>query len=258
VAVTATPAFKDHFSGQSQAYRRYRPEYPPELFDWLAAVAPARELAVDVASGSGQAAVALAARFRRVIATDPSAAQLAAAPAHPRVEYRCEAAESISVEPGSVDLLVAAQAAHWLEWPRFVAEALRVLRTGGVLAFWTYGNCHVTPEIDHIIAGFSRDVVGPYWPRERRHVDEGYRELAVPLVPLAVPPFEMRTRWDARAMRSRCSPCPLPRPGATVRGTCAGRSSCGLIAPEPRLVATRNRHGRGLPYTPRPLTGDPA
>jgi len=104
------------------------------------------------------------------------------------------------VEPGSVDLLVAAQAAHWLEWPRFVAEALRVLRTGGVLAFWTYGNCHVTPEIDHIVAGFSRDVVGPYWPRERRHVDEGYRELAVPLVPLAVPPFEMRTRWDARAM----------------------------------------------------------
>jgi SAM-dependent methyltransferase len=200
VAVTATPAFKDHFSGQSQAYRRYRPEYPLELFDWLAAIAPARELAVDVATGSGQAAVALAARFRRVIATDPSTAQLAEAPAHPRVEYRCEAAESISVEPGSLDLLVAAQAAHWFEWPRFVAEALRVLRTGSVLAFWTYGNCHVTPEIDHLVAGFSRDVVGPYWPRERRHVDEGYRELAVPLVPLAVPPFEMRTRWDARAM----------------------------------------------------------
>jgi hypothetical protein len=51
VAVTAAPAFKDHFSGQSQAYRRYRPEYPLELFDWLAAIAPARELAVDVATG---------------------------------------------------------------------------------------------------------------------------------------------------------------------------------------------------------------
>ena len=200
MAVTSAPAFKDHFSGQSQAYRRYRPEYPPELFDWLAAVAPARELAVDVATGSGQAAVALAARFRRVIASEPSAAQLAEAPPQPRVEYRREAAESISAESGSADLLVVAQAAHWFDWPRFVVEALRVLRPGGVLAFWTYGNCHVTREIDRLVADFSRDVVGPYWPRERRHVDEGYRELTVPLEPLTVPPFEMRTRWDAHEM----------------------------------------------------------
>ena len=200
MAVTAAPAFKDHFSGQSQAYRRYRPEYPPELFDWLAAVAPARELAVDVATGSGQAAVALAARFGRVIASEPSAAQLAEARPHPRIEYRREAAESISVEPGSADLLVVAQAAHWFYWPRFVAEALRVLRPGGVLAFWTYGNCHVTRGIDRLVADFSRDVVGPYWPRERRHVDEGYRELTVSREPLNVPAFEMRTRWDAQAM----------------------------------------------------------
>ena len=200
MAVTAAPAFKDHFSGQSQAYRRYRPEYPPELFDWLAAVAPARELAIDVATGSGQAAVALATRFGRVIASEPSAAQLAEAPPHLRVEYRREAAESLSVEPGRADLLVVAQAAHWFDWPRFIAEARRALRPGGVLAFWSYGNCHVMPEIDRLVADFSRDVVGPYWPRERRHVDEGYRDLTVPLAPLAVPPFEMRTRWDAQAM----------------------------------------------------------
>ena len=59
-AVTATPAFKDHFSLQSEAYRRFRPEYPATLFEWLTAQAPGRKLAIDVATGNGQAAVALA------------------------------------------------------------------------------------------------------------------------------------------------------------------------------------------------------
>ncbi len=197
--MTAAP-FKDHFSLQSEAYWRFRPEYPDALFDWLASIAPGHGLAIDVATGNGQAAVALACHFAKVIATEPSRAQLAHAPAHPRVEYRCEAAESISAAPGSADLVVAAQAAHWFDWPQFVCEAVRVLRPGGVLAFWTYGNCHVTPAIDRLVADFSRDVVGPYWPRERRHVEEGYRDLVVPLPLLDPPVFEMMTDWDAAAM----------------------------------------------------------
>jgi SAM-dependent methyltransferase len=192
--------FKDHFSRQAGAYGRHRPGYPHALFAWLAGVAPGRRLAVDVATGSGQAAAGLAKHFDAVIATEPSAAQLAEASAQPRVEYRREPAEAVSVAAGSVDLLTCAQAAHWLDWTRFTAEAARVLRPGGVLAYWCYGNCRVTPEIDHLIADFSRDIVGPYWPRERRHVDEGYRDLVAPLAPVATPAFEMSTRWDAVAM----------------------------------------------------------
>jgi SAM-dependent methyltransferase len=198
--MTVTSAFKDHFSLQSQAYRRFRPDYPATLFEWLAAQAPGCRLAIDVATGNGQAAAGLAGHFDQVIAAEPSDAQLAQAPADPRIEYRREAAESISVASCSADLLVVAQAAHWFDWPRFVEEALRVLRPAGVLAFWTYGNCVVTHSIDRLVADFSRDVVGPYWPRERRHVEEGYRDLVVPLPALEVPAFEMRTRWDAAAM----------------------------------------------------------
>ncbi len=192
--------FKDHFSSQSAAYERYRPSYPPALFDWLAAAVPARGLAFDVGTGNGQAAVALAAHFDAVIGTDPSAAQLAEARPDARVTYRREPAERLSAPPGSVDLLTVAQAAHWFDWPRFTAEAARVLRPGGVIAIWSYGNCVVTPGIDLLLADFSRDVVGPWWPRERRHVEEGYRNLPLPFPVLPVPVFEMRTHWDAASM----------------------------------------------------------
>jgi SAM-dependent methyltransferase len=192
--------FKDHFSGQSAAYQKYRPDYPDALFDWLAGISPGRSLALDVATGNGQAAVSLARHFKAVIATEPSAAQLGSARPHPRVTYRLEPAEAISLASGSVDLVVVAQAAHWFDWPRFTAEAARVLRRGGVLAIWSYGNCEVTPGIDRLVADFFRDVVGPYWPRERRHVEERYRDLALPFPRLATPDFAMATRWDAAAM----------------------------------------------------------
>ena len=194
------PAFKDHFSGQSHAYQRYRPGYPPALFEWLAGIAPGRGLAADAGAGNGQAAAQLAAHFDAVIAIEPSAAQLAEARMHPRVTYRQEPAEATSLQAGSVDLLVVAQSAHWFDWPRFTAEAARVLRPGGVLAIWSYGNCGVTPDIDRLVADFSRDVVGPYWPRERRHVEEAYRTLALPFAPIATPDLAMQTRWDAAAM----------------------------------------------------------
>jgi len=198
--VTAPPAFKDHFSGQSDAYQKYRPDYPLALFEWLAAQAPSQRLAIDVATGNGQAAVALAPYFDRVIATEPSAAQLGEGRAHPHVEYRQEAAETIAVESGAADLLTAAQAAHWFDWPRFCLEAARVLRPGGVLAIWSYGYGRVGPAIDRLIADFSRDVVGPYWPRERRHVEEAYRDLVLPFPLIDAPAFEMQTHWDAGAM----------------------------------------------------------
>ncbi|HEX9793300.1 MAG TPA: methyltransferase domain-containing protein, partial [Planctomycetota bacterium] len=71
----------------ADAYARFRPRYPRALFAFLAEQAPARDCACDLATGSGQAAVALAEDFARVEAIEASAAQLAHAQAHPRVRY---------------------------------------------------------------------------------------------------------------------------------------------------------------------------
>ncbi len=197
----AERAFNDHFSGQAGEYEKYRPGYPPGLFAWLADQAPSNSLAVDVATGNGQAAIALARHFERVIGCEPSVAQLAVARAHPRVEYRREAAERLSLPDGSADLLTAAQAAHWFDWPSFRLEAARVLKPGGVLAVWSYSHSRVAPAVDRVIGDFTRDVVGPYWPRERRLVDEGYRDLVPPFPALEVPPFEMKANWDRQTMQ---------------------------------------------------------
>src|SRR5688500_380431 len=82
-----TGRFPDHFSTHAALYRSHRPGYPGELFDFLASLAPGRSVAVDCATGSGQAALALAERFGQVVASDASAEQLAHAPAHPHVRY---------------------------------------------------------------------------------------------------------------------------------------------------------------------------
>jgi SAM-dependent methyltransferase len=189
-------AFKDHFSQQAPDYARYRPDYPPQLFAWLAGVAPARGTAWDCGTGSGQAAVSLAAHFERVIATDPSRSQLAHAQPHPRVEYRVAPAEVSPLDTASVDLVTVAQAIHWFDLEQFYAEARRVLRPGGVIAAWTYTLLDVEAGIDELLTDFYRNVVGPYWPPERRMVDDRYRSLPFPFEPIEAPVFEIRTEWS--------------------------------------------------------------
>src|SRR4051812_35057414 len=61
-------SFKDHFSSVAGNYAAFRPDYPRELFEWLASVSPARNAAWDCATGNGQAATGLAEFFQTVFA----------------------------------------------------------------------------------------------------------------------------------------------------------------------------------------------
>jgi len=182
--------FADHFSGQARAYAQFRPRYPAVLFHYLAAQVPGTRLAWDCGTGNGQAAVGLTERFARVVATDPSEAQLASALQHPRVSYRRALYES-GIEPGTAQLVTAAQALHWFDMDAFVGEARRVLEPGGVLAVWCYSLCRIERMIDELVEYFYRVTVGAFWSPERKLVDDGYRTVALPIDELDVPPFEM-------------------------------------------------------------------
>lgn len=188
--------FADHFAPVAADYASFRPSYPAGLFAWLAEISPGTALAWDCAAGSGQATLDLSRHFRRVVASDASAAQIAAAPPHPGVEYRVAPAENSGLADASADLITVAQALHWFDLEGFYAEARRVLAPDGVLAAWTYGVLHVAgEEIDRAVQIFYADTVGPYWPPERRLVESGYRTLPFPFAELPAPPLSMESEW---------------------------------------------------------------
>ena len=192
---TPNADFKDHFSKQAADYAKFRPRYPKELFRWLASVAPSNELAWDCATGSGQAAVELAAGFARVIATDASEKQIANAEKHPRVEYRIATAEDSRLEPHSVDLIMVAQALHWFDLEKFYPEVKRILKPRGVIAATAYRLATVSPTIDAAVTHYYAEVVGPYWPEERRLV-ENFEELAFAFAEIEAPAFAMEAKWN--------------------------------------------------------------
>ncbi|MDD2699950.1 MAG: class I SAM-dependent methyltransferase [Sideroxydans sp.] len=186
----------DHFSAVASAYAAFRPDYPPALFDWLARVVPNHQLAWDCAAGSGQATVPLASRFERILATDLSAAQLSSIPALPNICTRVAPAEDSGLSDCSTDLVTVAQALHWFDQQAFHTEVQRVLRPGGVIAVWSYSFLSVPiPAVQRLLDMFYESGIGHYWPPERVHVENGYRELPFPYTRIKAPTFDMHQQW---------------------------------------------------------------
>lgn len=197
-----TALFTDHFSGHAADYAKFRPCYPEVLARYLAEqvnAVPApieHTVAWECGCGNGQFSGLLAAHFDEVIATDASAAQIAQAPAHPRVVYQVGRAEDSLLADHSVSLIVAAQAAHWFNLPAFYAEVDRVARPGAVLALVCYGLNRVSPAIDATLQTFYEHVLGPYWPAERAHIEAGYKTLSFPYAELQAPALVLEAEWD--------------------------------------------------------------
>jgi SAM-dependent methyltransferase len=185
------------FSSVACEYSLFRPGYPPELFEWLAEAAPARDAVWDCGCGNGQASVPLAAHFSQVFATDSAAEQIAAARPHPHVAYSVAPAEHSGLAAASVDLVTVAQALHWFDVQAFYSEARRVARSAAVLAVWTYPRPEfVDAGLDSRFADFYANVMGRYWPPERRHVEANYTTLPFPFEELPHPPFALELRWN--------------------------------------------------------------
>ena len=192
--------FKDHFSSHATAYAIYRPSYPPALAAWLATIAPATQIALDVGAGSGQLSLLLADHFEQVIATDPSAQQIGSAVRHAKIDYRVAPAERCDLPDASVDLLTAAQAAHWFDLPSFFAEVDRLLKPGGAIVLISYAGMEHRSPIEPMIEAFRLKTLEQYWPNERLLVENGYRDIHLPFEPLAAPSFFMEVKWPLATM----------------------------------------------------------
>jgi len=187
---------KDNFSAQADSYARFRPGYPPQLFDFLFGICENFDCAWDCATGNGQIAALLAGRFRQVEATDISENQLKNAIPKPNIRYRAEPAESPSFPDNSFDLVTVGQAAHWFDFEKFYPETKRVLKPGGILALVGYNLLKIDEPTDAVINLLYRNVLGEYWDAERRHVDTAYTTIPFPFPEIPFPEMAMTYDWS--------------------------------------------------------------
>jgi len=188
--------FEDHFSKQSGVYAQYRPQYPDEIYTYLASITVGHSLAWDCGTGNGQAAIGLAKYFDKVHATDASAEQIALAYTNARVEYQVEPAEQVSLSASSADLVTVAVAIHWFNFDEFYREVKRVLKPDGIIAAWTYNLTEISPEIDQLIDQYYIEILNGYWPERIHYLAEQYRTIPFPFEEIVPPSFVMEINWN--------------------------------------------------------------
>ncbi len=124
------------FGPVAEAYERFRPGYPVELFDMVMTYAGRPVLrALEIGAGTGKATRLFVQRGVRVTATEPDAAMLAELRTHVPANVRTIQAAFEDLRPGgSYGLVYAAASLHWTNpagrWSRVAA----LLKPGGVVA----------------------------------------------------------------------------------------------------------------------------
>ena len=187
---------KDNFSTQSGNYAKYRPGYPAAFFEYLNSLIPIKESAWDCGTGNGQIAFELAKTFRNVFATDISQSQLDNALQADNIHYSLQPAEKTNFENNKFDLVTVGQAIHWFDFEKFYEEARRTTKENALICVIGYGGIEVSEQIDQLKKDFYTNVVGPYWDKERKYVDEDYKTIPFPFEEIEVPVFVNKLHWS--------------------------------------------------------------
>jgi ubiquinone/menaquinone biosynthesis C-methylase UbiE len=186
---------KDLFSGHAKDYSDFRPSYPEDLINYICHLVKYRGVVWDCACGNGQLAIPLAEHFHLVMASDISEKQILQAPGHRGVLYTVQQAENTDFPDEYFDMVVVGQAIHWFNHEAFYHEVNRVLAPQGVIVAIGYGLMSINPPLNEVLQNFYKNIVGPYWPLERAHLDAGYETIPWPFESIQTPAFDMTMRW---------------------------------------------------------------
>ncbi|HTP06801.1 MAG TPA: class I SAM-dependent methyltransferase [Anaerolineae bacterium] len=137
------------FDGVADRYAAYRPAYPQALIDTLISITGIQgdSKILEIGSGTGKATLPFAQRGFSMLCIEPGKNLVAVAAQalrdFPRVEFETVAFEQWHERPREFDLVMSAQAFHWIPKAIGYAKAARALKETGQLAlFW---NMHPDP-----------------------------------------------------------------------------------------------------------------
>lgn len=163
------------FQAGAAAYERGRPGYPAGAIEWLRTelgLRPGRTVA-DVAAGTGKLTRELIATGATVVAVEPVPGMRDVLErVVPGVRVLDGTAETLPVPDESLDAITVAQAFHWFDVPRALAEFHRVLPPGGRFAVIWNRRLRDQPLHQAIHA-----LTEPYRGDSPSHYDSGWREL---------------------------------------------------------------------------------
>ena len=187
---------KDNFSDKPHLYKQFRPEYPSELIDFVVSNVSNFDLAWDCGTGNGQIAKEISDSFKKVFATDISEQQLLNAEKLDNVFYSKQASEKTNFLDNSFDLITVGQAVHWFDFEKFYSEVNRTSKNNGIIAILGYGKLQINPEIDLIINKLYTEILGDYWDKERKYIDENYATIPFPFSEIKIPSFSNKHSWN--------------------------------------------------------------
>lgn len=143
------------FGGTAEYYARYRPGYPPELIERLAAVAglDGTGRLLDLGTGTGQLAVPLAPYVEEVVAVDAEQEMLALHP--PGIRTVHGRAEDIDESWGTFQLVTIGRAFHWMNGQVVLARLVRITRQLALV-----GDSHEPSEAQSAVLEIARELFG--------------------------------------------------------------------------------------------------
>ncbi|KAI9830557.1 MAG: hypothetical protein M1819_005515 [Sarea resinae] len=216
--------FSSYNQEQGKSYAQLRPDYHSSVYQAIianhASTGGQFGTLLDVGSGPGNAARSLGPHFAHAIGLDPSKGMVQTArflggvtSTSEPIRFEVSAAEELgqhlspAIPDSSVDLITAANAAHWFDMSRFWPRAARVLKPGGSVALWASGEIRVHPStpnaaaIQTVIDLYREQHLSPYFAPGNLVVRGRYVDLPLPwTLATPVPDFDeasfIRKDWD--------------------------------------------------------------
>ena len=206
---TPESTFRSYGKDESKRYAQLRLAYHPSVYESIVAQHTAAggklDSLLDVGCGPGLATRDLAAYFNHATGIDPGESMIEVAQSmdmktstSESVAFKLTSAEEMSgIEDNSIDVITAANAAHWFDMPAFWKRAAQVLRPGGSVALWTSGEMVAhsdTPNYVKINEAFKRwqkDYLEAHYQTGNFLVRDQYRSLVMPWDAMpSVEPFD--------------------------------------------------------------------